>query len=772
MKRLLLLFTLFAIITSQSGIEDCSSFESSIALACSSLGNTDNRCYYTEGQCKSSLHKCEDYNPSSNFNDQSCTSIIPDDYQMVECVVDGNPKKCVPKKKSCEQTTDETVCPNLEAGTDKRCVFTNGKCEAHYNECSKASQNECNNNIPQNSKMKCNWDSSCQEKDRECNKYITYTDINGRHAGNQYCYQLKADDDNDQVCILDEGNCKSVYKSCDKGNGDETKCKGIKPLNDYYFAFNSNKYCSYSASNCIEKVKNCNQYIKGTGSQYCTSLEAENKSKKCVYDVEKDECTEQYTSCSSYSSDTSVTTPKSDDCKKINPIDSNGFQYLKCELEGDQCREKQKDCNDIKDKETCNEYNSYLSTKYCLFLERNNTCVNSFKTCEEYKTNPNQNDCELIQPNYYDSYIYTYKCIFNAADESCERQKMTCEDYQGNDGDECSKISYNLDDRDTYSCRMIDGKCKKEYRYCTDYKGTDKAKCEAIRVDPYKCVYDTKDKECYQEYGTCNEYKGTDPTICSYYDSNDENKRCILVNGKCVEKEYYYHCSDYEGTNKDVCQSIIPVNDRTKKCVYTNEGCVEQNKVCEDARDESECTNIIASDSTKKQCVFINNACKEQFKDCDTYNSENSVDEGECESIVLNDKYDSDSYKYRCKYTASTNGGKGTCTKVARNCDDFDVELIRKQCSSISLMDYLKKCTFNSNDKSCSIKEKTCLDMSYISYYPSEEYCNKLAVSSSNKICVAGRNGCIEVEKEKNSNNSSFELKLSQMVFILLFLLF
>ena len=67
-------------------------------------------------------------------------------------------------------------------------------------------------------------------------------------------------------------------------------------------------------------------------------------------------------------------------------------------------------------------------------------------------------------------------------------------------------------------------------------------------------------------------------------------------------------------------------------------------------------------------------------------------------------------------------------------------------------MDYLKKCTFNSNDKSCSIKEKTCLDMSYISYSPSEEYCNKLAVSSSNKICVAGINGCIEVEKEKNSN--------------------
>ena len=280
MKRLLLLFTLFAIITSQSGTDDCSSFESSIVSACSSLTNTYNRCYYSDGQCKSSLRKCEDYNPSSDFNDESCKSIIPDDYQEVECVVEENPKKCVSKKRTCEQTTDENICPKLDAGEDKRCVFTNGKCEAHYNECSKASKNECNDNIPQDSKKKCNWDSSCQEKDRECKNYITYTDSNGQYSGNSYCYKLKADD-NDQVCILDEGNCKSVYRSCDKGNGDKTKCEGIKPLMDYfsYYAFNPTKYCSYSSSNCEQKTKNCNKYIKETGKDYCTSLVADNKSK-------------------------------------------------------------------------------------------------------------------------------------------------------------------------------------------------------------------------------------------------------------------------------------------------------------------------------------------------------------------------------------------------------------------------------------------------------------------------------------------------------------
>ena len=91
-----------------------------------------------------------------------------------------------------------------------------------------------------------------------------------------------------------------------------------------------------------------------------------------------------------------------------------------------------------------------------------------------------------------------------------------------------------------YSCKMIDGRFKKEYRYCSDYKGNNKAECEAIRADPFKCVYDTKYNGCDPEQGTCNEYKGTDPTICSYYDSNCENKLSLLAIGKFVEKEYYY----------------------------------------------------------------------------------------------------------------------------------------------------------------------------------------------------------------------------------------
>ena len=91
-----------------------------------------------------------------------------------------------------------------------------------------------------------------------------------------------------------------------------------------------------------------------------------------------------------------------------------------------------------------------------------------------------------------------------------------------------------------------------------------------------------------------------------------------------------------------------------------------------------------------------------------------------------------------------------------------------------TMPDYLlKKCVYNNDDQSCTQKIRTCAEKSYDSN-ASDEYCKQFSVSSSDKLCVAGVNGCVEIEKENNSNNSnsSYELKLSKMVFILLYLLF
>ena len=48
----------------------------------------------------------------------------------------------------------------------------------------------------------------------------------------------------------------------------------IKYVSFYYY--NSLSYFSYSSDIWEEKPKNCNQYKKGTGKNYCTSLKAEN----------------------------------------------------------------------------------------------------------------------------------------------------------------------------------------------------------------------------------------------------------------------------------------------------------------------------------------------------------------------------------------------------------------------------------------------------------------------------------------------------------------
>ena len=774
MNRLLLLFTLFALIISDSNVDECSIFESSIATSCVNLGDDVNRCYYSEGKCKTTFKSCEAYNPDSGFNDTTCTSIILADYQTTKCVVvvEGTKKQCVSKTKTCEETTDQHTCKLLDAGENKRCVFTNGKCSAHHNYCTNANEGECNNNIPLDSAKKCEWVTDCQELDRKCNQSITYIDQNVLNISPQYCYKLKVDDSN-QVCVKDEQNCKAVDKSCANGNGDQAKCQEIKPLANYgyYYKYDDLKYCSYSSDTCSEETKKCNQYIKGSGSISCEGLAAENPKKKCVYNSEKDECTEQYTTCSSYTEDTSITNHIAEDCKIIKPINRFNSEYEKCEFERSQCISKPKDCNEIKDKEICNQYKDYGYGKYCLFLESNNTCVNSFGTCEEYKTNVNKNDCELIKPQYLGP--YTYKCIFNEEDQTCKKEKMACEDYKGQDPASCSSLSSNLDSY-FYECKFIDGICKKEYRSCSDYQGNNKAECEAIRDDPYKCVYNTKYNQCYQETGTCNEYTGKDPIICSSYYSKNENKRCVLVNNKCIEKEYYYSCSDYEGTNIEICESIT-LSEKSKKCVYTNKGCEEQNKVCEDAKDESECANIDVSDPNKKHCVFINNECKELFKNCEIYNAENTITPEECESIILNEKYNTNSYKFRCKYTPPvTTGGKGTCTEVSRNCEEFSTELIKDLCTFITPTDYLlKKCVYNDDDQSCTQKIRTCAEKSY-DPNASDEYCKQFSVSSSDKLCVASVNGCTEIEKENNSNNSnsSYELKLSKMAFILLYLLF
>ena len=247
--------------------------------------------------------------------------------------------------------------------------------------------------------------------------------------------------------------------------------------------------------------------------------------------------------------------------------------------------------------------------------------------------------------------------------------------------------------------------------------------------------------------------------------TQENDKTCSIVNGKCIETLTLNYCSDYKGTNKEECESIQPhyndgsrnnLVDPSSKCVFATEGCIKESKKCGDAKTELECTYIIPSDN-KKQCSFVNNACVEQYKTCQLYDDNEEAakfSQTGCESIIFNEASNPFT-QYKCKYTAPTaEGAKGTCERVARSCSEFKAELIKNQCTSIAISDISKKCVFNSNDSTCSLIGKTCLELNSVTLTDPtadlEQICKNAATSSSEKNCSVkdDDSGCEEIDKE------------------------
>jgi len=750
-------------------VEDCTGFETQVIAGCQALGSGSDICIFLDNKCipSYSYTECSQYKPETGFNDKICELITPSDGTK-KCVVvpdnDGK-KKCEEQDKECADHNIRDNCKDLKAGGDKRCVLVaNDKCEAHYDDCTKANQATCNSNIPKNTSKKCKWTTSCTETDRLCEDYIDYDDkyINSNDNSIKGCFYLKAE--TDKVCIdLTKEGCKQYYASCDKANGKEDLCGTFKPVNNGKTGFISDYYCSYSGSTCEKTKKKCKNFVKGEDdASICPSLDASNDNKMCHYDSEKNECQEIYITCDSYNSVKTVASERSSsECAAITYRDSSTKAedpHYECYLNNENtCTKRKKECDLIKDSGTCNSHVLDDQNKKCLFT--GSKCKEIYKTCEKYeanvKENKNKEDCEIIEPFIESG--KKYKCVFGQ-DSVCTKKELKCEDYQGQDALECKTYSINLDA--DHQCALIGGKCIEQFNACENYKETNKTICESITLydlPNYKCILE-HDKECKKEQKLCSEYLGDSETECvKDYKASVDTKKCVLENHKCVEKSIFNYCSDYRGTNKEDCESIKPfftdVNsvevDPSSKCVYTNEGCIKKTKGCGEATTESECLLIIPED-TNKQCVYIGNSCIEQYKTCQLYyEKENTIDKTICESILIKETGYS-SAEYRCEYTAPATGQtKGTCTRKKRSCSDFEPKLIQSQCGSISLTDKTKKCVFDNN--SCSPLYKTCSELSNLSG-ATDDLCKNGVTSSADKSCVAksDKSGCEEKEKEKD----------------------
>ena len=178
--------------------------------------------------------------------------------------------------------------------------------------------------------------------------------------------------------------------------------------------------------------------------------------------------------------------------------------------------------------------------------------------------------------------------------------------------------------------------------------------------------------------------------------SDPDERVCDYDNG-CFEN--YKYCSDYRGTDSDICQKIKPYDesgkniDITSKCQYTSSnGCERVSKECDDSVVIS--NSILCSlishkiqDDNVKYCAFISNNCLKQYKNCESYTGSSSsicngitpknyLTAGICRLNSSNhcvnnkkecDLFNVDDYKYLCKNmpncTYSSIGGIGVSVK-------------------------------------------------------------------------------------------------------------
>ena len=770
MKKLILLFTLIAIGHSQDTY-DCSDSSSIKKQICESIEiNNKKACAYSGLKCTEGYTKCEDYNPQSGFTDKTCTDINPSDSKY-KCVVQtkNSVKSCVKELKECSEYPTAGNCTDLKAEDGKRCVLYNGECKAHKDECTGLTQNDCENNIPKSNTKKCKWNSgSCTSVDRECDEHIFYQD---KYGGSdiEACPKLKIDSSLTSAfsCgYLDK--CIDYPNSCAEGKESKDLCESIKPLNKERTALDDLSKCSYSGTTCSKVEKKCldfKDYVDTPGK--CSLLKTSDDNKMCVssYSLSLYTCKEEYITCDSYNKViTDKTKRDSTTCGNITPKDPKTKAadfHSECYLNSDKnCVIRKKECNQLSSK-ICNEHvfdDSSKSSKRCLYTA--GECKEIYKTCSAYNqleaSKRNKDDCEIIESTDENN-PFLFKCTFNTQTKECKKEKKDCVDYTGYDSDECSSLTVNLDNK--HKCILIDYKCKKQEKTCSDYEGRTKSECEAIihEKENYKCIFNSANK-CVEEQRSCDDYEGKIETECnSYKPSISGNKCSIGLNGKC--QEIYNNCEQYTGGDSTKCTNIQR-NDITYKCVFNSNSCKNEKKTCSDAKYETDCNAITPTDGDK-QCAFINSKCIEQYKTCELYQSKaTSKKQNDCESIIL--KSDG---KKKCQFNS-----KSECVSVDKGCQDlFAPNEIVTECNSLSYNSYKEKCIFDLSNLSCSIKDKTCLEMTYFSGVTDDD-CKDAATSSSDKVCSVNalKTGCEEVAKK----NSGSKINLCKIIIALLALLF
>ena len=284
----------------------------------------------------------------------------------------------------------------------------------------------------------------------------------------------------------------------------------------------------------------------------------------------------------------------------------------------------------------------------------------------------------------------------------------------------CSNIK--LADENKH-CSFINNECKEQPKECSLYTGENAEECESIiPASLYtgiyspnkKCVF--KNGKCEEESKTCSDYKKGQPgDFC--YNINSQGYQCILVNGNCVENRNYFSCSQYDGGDSNICESIN-LNHPYKNCKLKDGICSEEVKTglsCSDYKSEqnSDYCNKIILDDDDKYCNLIGYECKEFYKECSSYQG-NSQEE--CELNVPEDE------SYKCVYK------EGKCQEA------------NKECSDGKDSDSCEEIEPNDDDKSCVFTDNQCKEVYTDCNKGNEETCSSI-IPGDYKKCIYENGG-------------------------------
>ena len=503
---ILLNYLYFIIATSDS----CSDgFEAQLRLGCQSLApdSSNQQCYFSNNKCQQ-VYKvsCEEYTVKSGetVNNNIC-SLLPTSNLKKKCQAKTNSDGCEEVDRKCEEYKGEgdISCEDLKAEDGQYCVLSNNKCAAHYKKCVSITDNEnnkCNNNLPlpteyspDNKYSKCEWKSNtCEAVDRTCSEYKTYKAFLSKYQVN--CKDLKPSDtsDDNNKCVLDNGECKEAKADCGDYDGDdENVCNKYKPIDSKsdYNEVLSNYKCAFKNDQCAQIQKSCSEYKEGEVK--CNQLISpkDETRTKVICSLEDKNCVEKYTTCGAYNDIVEEAKRSENECIEIQPTaveDSsltsltNNPIHIKCyfDTNSKQCKEKKKECTEMKDSTSCNAHTLLLENEYKACYFKNNKCIEQFTSCENYqnhedKEKQNSKDCLAIRED-----SSTERCVFTAktanSDPKCETVEKKCSEFSS---DKFKNICTSIGSQCVYNngaCTTLIEKEKEKEKECPKCECTSK----------------------------------------------------------------------------------------------------------------------------------------------------------------------------------------------------------------------------------------------------------------------------------------------------------